>query len=385
MVPESSLAASPDPWIAEAAERIAVRVDRELAALVGVSSPSGDFDGAEEAVAVVVAMLPDEAIVERIPCSSPGHADDLLASVPGSGRARVLLLGHLDTVHGHGAHRPLEYDGERLYGSGSIDMKGGVAISLGVIRELVAVSDRFAEIALLLVNDEEWRRHPFAHGQRFAGFDACLCFEAGELGAAGEEAVVVRRKAAATVRIEAAGRAAHSGSNPDDGRNALLALGEIARRLAAFHDPHGEHRLTVVPTVLESGSGFNVVPGSGELYLDLRADDLEAIKPVLAAVPVELEEVRLHVEVVRRWPGMDMREAAAAPLARAGELLGRPIQAGERGGASDASHLAGHVPLAIDGLGPLGAGAHAPDEHLIASSLRPRAEVAIALTSVLLD
>lgn len=371
--------------IADVAERVVATAERELAALVGVSSPSGDREAGEKAVAVAVALLPAKAQVERIPCSSPDHAEDLLARLNGTGKARIILLGHLDTVHAHAEHRPLERDGDHLYGSGTIDMKGGVVLALGVARELAAFPERFAEVVLLLVNDEEWRRTDFAHGPRFAGFDACLCFEAGELGQAGEDAVVVHRKGAATIRIVAKGRAAHSGANPDDGRNALLALAEVARRAVAFHDPAGPERLTVVPTVLQSGSGFNVVPGSGELYLDLRADDLAAIDPVLAAIPEVLDEVGLTTEVVRRWPGMDMRVAAAPVLASAGELLGRPIHAGQRGGASDASHLAAHVPLAIDGLGPIGAGSHAADEHVLASSLLPRAEVALAVTFALLD
>ena len=60
-------------------------------------------------------------------------------------------------------------------------MKGGVVLALGVLRALAARPEAFAEAALLLVCDEEWRTAPFAHEERFAGWDACLCFEAGEL------------------------------------------------------------------------------------------------------------------------------------------------------------------------------------------------------------
>ena len=84
-------------------------------------------------------------------------------------------------------------------------MKGGVVLALGALRALAARPDAYAEVALLLVCDEEWRTAPFAHVERFAGWDACLCFEAGELTADGDEAVVVRRKAAGTIRVRAAG------------------------------------------------------------------------------------------------------------------------------------------------------------------------------------
>ena len=134
-------------------------------------------------------------------------------------------------------------------------MKGGVVLALGVMRALAARPSDFAEVALLLVCDEEWRTAPFAHAARFAGWDACLCFEAGERTPDGGEGVVVRRKAAGTIRITARGRAAHSGSAPDRGRNALLALAAAAaggrappraRRARPAH--RGAHRAAAAAT-----------------------------------------------------------------------------------------------------------------------------------------
>mgnify|MGYP003288713321 CR=1 FL=1 len=243
----------------------------------------------------------------------------------------------------------------------------------------------YAEAAILLVNDEEWRTAAFTHAERFAGFDACLCFEAGERDAEGREAVIVKRKAAGTLRVEAHGRPAHSGSAPQKGRSALLALADVARRVAACSDPDGPDRLTAVPTIMRSGEAFNVVPAHGELVCDLRADSLAAFDPVLAQVPEELGDVRVEPHMVRAWPGMDTRAAAASLLERAAGRLGRPLVAAERGGASDASHMAGAVPLTIDGLGPRGGGAHTPQEWVSAESLRTRAEVALALVAALLE
>src|SRR3712207_9078795 len=83
-----------DPWVQRAAAEITARAERELEALVAVSSPSGDVRGAEECAAVCAALLPDEAVVERVACSSPGHASDLVARLTGSGTRRIVLLGH---------------------------------------------------------------------------------------------------------------------------------------------------------------------------------------------------------------------------------------------------------------------------------------------------
>ena len=375
----------PDPWVAEAAQAIAARAERELKALVAVSSPSGDVHGAEEAAAVAAALLPDGAAVERVESSSPDHAPDLLARLSGTGERRIVLVGHVDTVVAHLAHRPLRRAGDRLGGSGTVDMKAGVVLALGVMRALADVRHGFGEAALLLVTDEEWRTEEFVHAPRFAGWDACLCFEAGQLAEDGAEGVVVRRKAAGTLRVDARGVSAHSGSAPDRGRNALLALAAAAQRVAECHDPRGSERLTAVPTVMRAGGAFNVVPDGGELLCDLRADRAEAFAPVAAAVPEEVGGASLEARLVRCWPGMDAREATAPVLASAAERLGRPVVGVERGGASDASHLAQGIPVTIDGLGPRGGGAHTPQEFVLATSLLPRAEVALAVTAALLE
>jgi glutamate carboxypeptidase len=373
-----------DSWLQRQAAEIARHAERELDALVAVSSPSGDVHGAEECAAVCAALLPADAEVERLPCSSPGHAPDLLARLRGTGTGRLLLLGHVDTVVAHAHHKPLSRDGDHLVGSGAVDMKGGVVLALGVLRSLAGRPAGFAEAALLLVCDEEWRTAPFGHTERFAGWDACLCFEAGELTPEGAEGVVVRRKAAGTIRVQAKGRAAHSGSAPDRGRNALLALAAAAQTVAACHAPDGPDHLTAVPTVLHAGDAFNVVPGRGELVCDLRADDDAAIRDVQDAIPAEVGGVTLRPELMRLWPGMDAEAATAPLLERVSAAIDRPVVGVRRGGASDASHLAAAIPVTVDGLGPRGGKAHNPGEFVLAASLARRAEVALAMADAAL-
>jgi glutamate carboxypeptidase len=371
--------------IAEHAVEIGTRAERELEPLVGVSSPSGDVHGAELALELCAALLPAEASIERVPCSTDGNAPDLVARISGAGKGRVLLLGHVDTVIGHEAHVPLRREGGRLYGPGTCDMKGGVVLALGVADALARDPSLFAEIAILLVTDEEWRTSEFVHVGRFEGYDACLCFEAGERGPRGEEGVVVRRKAAATMRVRAAGRAAHAGSAPDTGRNALVALSRVIPEIAAQHDPGGADRLSVVPTVMRSGEALNVVPADGELIVDMRADRGDAFQTVLASVPAEVDEVEFEARLERLWPGMDSGAETVSLLESASSLVGRRVIGVPRGGASDASHFAASMPLTIDGLGPRGGGAHTPGEFVLAESLRERAEVALAVAAAVLD
>ncbi len=368
-----------------AAEEITLAAEADLEALVAISSPSGDAEGAEAALELCARRLPASAEIERVPCSSPGHVPDLLARIAGSGKRRVLLLGHVDTVVAHAEHLSLEREGERWRGSGSVDMKGGVALALGLAGWLAQTPESFAELGMLLVVDEEWRLQPFAHVERFASYDACLCFEAGERTAAGEEGVVVQRKAAGTLRVSAQGRAAHAGSNPDAGANALLAVAEAAVAVSPLHDPHGAEALSVVPSRIRSGDAINVVPAEGQLIIDARARHERSFANVIAAIPSTSHGATLEAELLRSWPGMDSRAATAPLLESASAELGRPIVGVARGGASDASHFAASIPLTIDGLGPRGGHAHSPEEFVHGPSMRERTEVAMAIAQTLLQ
>ena len=103
--------------------------------------PRATSTGAEEAIALCAALLPPQAAIERVPCSTPGSAPDLIAPDRRPGRAAgCCCSGHVDTVIGHASHAPLRRDGERLYGPGTVDMKGGDVLALGVARALAGAS-----------------------------------------------------------------------------------------------------------------------------------------------------------------------------------------------------------------------------------------------------
>ena len=201
-----------------------------------------------------------------------------VAHLRGSGTGRILLLGHLDTVIAHEATARSSATA-KLVGSGSVDMKGGVVLARRPARARRAaaglrggraaaglrrgVADRAVRAHRAL---RRLRRVPVLRGRRA---------HAGRRGG--------RRRAPQGGRhaaVHARGRAAHSGSAPDRGRNALLALAAAAQAVAGCHDPNGEDHLTAVPTVMHAGDAFNVVPGAGELISDMRADTSDAFERV---------------------------------------------------------------------------------------------------------
>ena len=152
-------------------------------------------------------------------------------------------------------------------------------------------------------------------------------------------------------------------------------------------------RISAVSAVVRSGSGAAAdhassfaVPAKPPRPLESSssAKSSRAFEAVVAAVPDEVGGAQLETEIVRLWPGLDSTEATAPLLQRATGVLGRPVIGMERGGASDASHVAAVVPITVDGLGPRGGGAHSPGEYVLADSLHSRAEVALAIAAALL-
>ena len=135
---------------------------------------------------------------------------------------------------------------------------------------------------------------------------------------------------------------------------------------------------------MRSGEAFNVVPGAGELLCDLRADDVDTFDAVLAGLPAASTACAWRPSLLRRWPGMDSREATAPLLAAAAERLGRPIRGADRGGASDASYLAPVIDVTSTGSVRAAAARTRRRRVHRGGSLRTRAEVALALADAVL-
>ena len=268
-----------DPWVQEAAAEIGKRAERELEALVGVSSPSGDVHGAEECAAVCAALLPDEAAIERLPCSSPNHAPDVLARLRGTGERRVVLVGHLDTVVAHGDHRPLRAprgQARRLGRGRHEGRRGARARHHARARRR---PEAYAEAALLLVCDEEWRtatvrarrplrrlgRMPVLRGRRP---------DAGRRG---------RRRRAPQGGRDAARRRATAGPRTQARRRTAAATRcsrspPAAQAVAACHDPAARTGSPPSRPCCTRATRSTSCPAAGELFCDCRADELEAIE-----------------------------------------------------------------------------------------------------------
>jgi glutamate carboxypeptidase len=352
----------------------------DLRALVSLDSGSRDQRGVNAVQDWLEARLARLGFrVERFP--APAMGDNLLATLAGSGQGRVMLLGHSDTVYpaGTATRRPLTLQGDKILGPGTCDMKAGLLAGLYAVEALQAIGfNDFATLFFLSVSDEETEpRHSIPLIQQTSRqADAVLTLEA----ARENGDIVTARKTMAWYRVEAFGRSAHAGVEPEKGRSALLAL---AHQAVALDRLNGlRPGVTVNIGVIEGGSLPSVVADFAKMRLDLRAWNPADLQAVIEAMQAQLEkptvpEVRLTVmreegsfsPAMERTPAVAELETMAQTIA--GEL-GFPLKGARTGGASDASFAAAEGTPALDGLGPIGGLDHGPDEYIALSSIVPR-------------
>ncbi len=355
----------------------------DLEALVTCESPSADLDAvaasAEVVAGIGAARLGEQP--ERIVLEGRTHLRWRL----GAGPARVLLLGHHDTVWPIGAlaSHPFDITDGVLRGPGGFDMKAGLVMAF---HALAALADP-AGVTLLVTGDEELGS-PSSRAlieAEAAGCAAALVLEASADGGA----LKVERKGVSLYDVRVQGRAAHAGLEPERGVNATVELAHQILAVAALGDP--ERGTTVTPTYLTSGTTSNTVPGAGRFSVDVRTRDtaeqarvdaaMRALRPVLPGAQVEVGGGP-NRPPLERSASADLFARAAA---LADELGLEPLRGVAVGGASDGNFTAGIGTPTLDGLGAVGGGAHADDEHVIVGELAPRATLVAALVGDLLD
>lgn len=306
--------------------------------------------------------------------------DDLVARIHGSGTGRVLLIGHSDTVYPRGTAeaRPLSFDGDKILGPGTCDMKAGTLTGLYAMRALDAAGWRdFETISFVIVSDEEIEERHSAELLMAEGpkHHAALTLEAAR--ANGD--IVTSRKATRWYRVEARGKAAHAGVEPEKGRSATLAIAHVI--VESFKLNGLKPGMTLNPGRIEGGSNPNVVADHASAMFDLRAwsnADLDELSDRFKAIVqtdwvpgVTLELVRDGdgMPAMERSPGTIRLERHAIAIA---EQLGFPLKGAATGGGSDISYAVHQGTPGLDGLGPIGGLDHGPDEYIERSSIVPR-------------
>lgn len=318
---------------------------------------------------------------ERIQATDPRYGRHLVLTRPasnGQSAPTIGLISHLDTVYTTTEEEANDFywrvEGERIYGPGTCDIKGGTVMIYLVLETLQSLfPDAFERVnwVILLNAAEEVLVRDFGELCRTRLDDnaiAALVFEGGEvIGKNGY--LVVARKGMARYTITAAGKSAHAGAAHEQGANAIVQLADVIQQVATFTD-YGRELTFNVGTVI-GGTVVNRVPHEAIATVEMRAftpDVFEAgVEQMLGLNGyVSVRSVgggypcRVRVDVDGRWqpwPHNDTTNNLLTLFQAAGQEIGFQVQPEARGGLSDGNLIWDHLPT-IDGLGPAGGNAH---------------------------
>ncbi|WP_340107902.1 M20 family metallopeptidase [Pikeienuella sp. HZG-20] len=355
---------------------------------VEIESPSDDRDAVNRIADLVEAQCAEFGlVVDRIP-GEAGWGDLIRARSPGHDGAApgLLVLCHYDTVHPIGvkdAENPIRREGDKFYGPGSYDMKAGAYLALYAYRHLARKGERSRlPVTFLFMPDEEvgtpfGRKHIEAEA---ANAKYALVTEPARDGGR----VVLARKGVARFTIRATGRPAHAGVNHEAGRSAIREIARQILEIEAMTDY--ERGVTLNVGMVAGGTGVNVVPRECRIDVDMRvlteADGEEMTRRIYALTPHD-PDVALEIEGGMNRPPYEMTAESEAlfEIARAAsrehglDLRHTTVS----GGGSDGNFTAALGVPTLDGMGADGAGAHTLSEHILVSSLKPRAETWVKL------
>jgi glutamate carboxypeptidase len=327
--------------------------------------------------------------VDRI-SGRDGRGDHLRARTPWGGDGPgILVLSHLDTVHPLGTLKdqlPFRIEGNKTYGPGIADMKGGAYLGYNALRYLVTHGETTPlPITCIYNSDEEDGSRTSrtlieeaAHHAKYV-----LVTEPGRNGGC----VVTARKGSGRFTLKITGRPSHSGMSHELGRSALKELAQQILILEAMTDY--ERGITVNVGVAAGGTRPNVVPAEATAEVDLRvvtgetAQEME--KKILTLTPID-PDVSLEVKgqmnryPFTKTPGIDTLYQHAKALA--GEL-GFELPETATGGGSDGNFTAVMGVPTLDALGADGFGPHTFEEHIFLDKLVPRQTLLIRLLQTL--
>ena len=360
-------------------------------ALVDAESPSGDEAGSSAVVSLLAAAaraIGAVSSVERVTSEGFGEHLRIRAFTRAGNDPPVLILGHTDTVHPRGsiAARPWRVEGARIYGPGIFDMKANCALALEVLRACEATGARaHSPVTLLLTCDEEsgspsGRSLVEAEAKRAR---AVLVLEPPANGGR----VKTGRKGTGMFVVEARGRAAHAGLEPEKGASAVLELARQTIHLHAMNDP--VNGTTVTVCVLKGGTHSNVVPAEARAEVDVRfssaAEGRWLEKEILRLKPFD-ERVQLIVRGGINRPPLERTAKVQALYQQAHQMAAlMDFDLGEAsvGGASDGNFVGALDVPVLDGLGIEGDGAHAAHEHIIVDNIPLRGALLAGLIASL--
>lgn len=391
---QAGAAARPDKALWAAAQAAQPDSLELLKSIVDIDSGTGDREGAARIEAILGGRLKAlGAEVRTVPSEHPGVGDSLVATVKGTGKGRILIIAHADTVFGPGtvAQRPFAVtpDG-RAHGPGVGDEKGGDVCAVEALTLLGKLGFRNFATVTLLVEASEERGSPGARALIASlAKDADVEFNMEPGPPVGDtDGIDVWRKGSGNVVITVHGRAAHSGMAPQDGRNAAI---ELTHQISALDGvfPHAGDGTTVNLTLISGGERENIIPKLASATFNVRFRrpedfDVVAAKAKALAASTVVPDTTVEVATDRSYPPFFESPAGDALTRRAQAIyaeIGHRLETHGTGGASESALAQAVGTPALDGLGFVGGDFHTDHEWIAVSSIPAR----IYLTARLIE
>ena len=367
-----------------AAGREKPKVIETLRDLVAMETGSGLGPGLAQSAAYLQKRLESLGFTVKIVPLTKGVGSNVVGTIEGAGRVSIMLLAHQDTVYPAGtvARKPFRIEGNRVYGPGVADEKGGIANvlhSLALLRQ--AGFKDYKRITVLFNADEEVSSPGSAELITRTAAEHDYVFSCEPAGAE-QDGLILATSGIGAVVLDVTGRAAHAGVEPEAGRNALYELSHQVLQASNLSQPATGLKLNW--TVATAGDKRNIIPERAQATADVRVwknsqyDEIEQAMTKLTAKHL-IPDVTVKYVLERRRPAFEAKPEAF----RLAELATRIYaEAGQKlvyspkpwGGGTDAAFAAlSGKPVVLESLGLVGYGFHSSsDEYVDLNSIQPR-------------
>lgn len=396
--------AAPDRPVWALVQRERPSVVETLRQLVAIESGSRDKEGVDRLAAFIGQRLSvlgarveyhesSSSEIYRLYDTPDAVGKIVIGRFAGTGSRKIMLLAHMDTVYPQGtlASRPFRLQGNRAYGPGIADDKGGIALILHTLSLLQEMEVQEFGMLTVVINGDEEISSPASRVliQRLAGdHDVVLSCEP-PLSKKDEITLATSGIGVATLTVK--GKAAHAGVNPEQGRNAII---ELAHRLLQLNDlSDAERRIKFNWTLMNGGLVRNMIPDQATATADVRVNrlaDLDAIEQLYrerVAVQIPLiPDTKFEARFEQRRPPLEATDASRS-VARTAQAIYAEIghklsvdESGAGGGTDAAFAAASGEPAVAESFGLIGFGFHSSEEEYVdLDSIEPRLYLLVRL------
>jgi glutamate carboxypeptidase len=363
----------------------ALRTERDelfalLKKLVEIESPSGDIEGIEQCAQIILNAL------KGVPADIKRTETELgpvikIEITPGPSRSdkNVLILAHMDTIHPKGTIDtfPFAFDGNEMWGPGVFDMKGGLVEAIFALRFIAENADNLGTPVTLLCTPDEEIGSPASRQiiEKEALSSRCVFVPEPSIGPDG--ALKTSRSGKALYHLKIKGLSAHSGLDPLSG---ISAIKELAAQITDIYNIAREDEgLYINVGVARGGIAVNVVADYAEALIDVRLtrnDQMEYVEKSFNALKPKEPKITMIVDGGLERPPWEGDSNSSRLFEEAGKIgthLGLSLTQKHAGGSSDGNFTAALGIPTLDGLGPIGSGAHsAGNEKILFNSIIER-------------